>query len=320
MMRISDEDLRDLLGDIKPTRSGQYIATCPLCGKEAHFYISRSTQMWDCKKCHEYGSIYKLLRLLNKTYLLQGSTVEVKERIESIREMTQELVCDADTELSELPSVTMPAGWKVLRESNAYLRARGVTADDCKRYRIGATDLYKKYKNYVLMPIYDNGDIKGFIGRYGAKRVPEDKLRYNNSIGTEFAELLYGYDEITDKTQTVIIVEGVFDKIAVDRHLRLWDSDEIKCVCTFGKKISDRQIKKLMLKGVVNVVLLYDFDAIREIKKYGLELEKYFVTSITYTSKKKDIDECTREEALEVFSHMRKPKEFFTDVIGKLKK
>lgn len=319
MMRISDEDLRDLLGDAKPTRSGQYVATCPFCGKEHHFYISRTTQMFDCKKCHEYGSIYKLLRLLNKTYLLQGSTVEIKEKIESIRTMTHELVCGTDTELSELSSVTMPAGWKVLANSNAYLHSRGVTAKDCKRYRIGATDLYKKYKNYVLMPIYDNGDIKGFIGRYGAKRVPEDKLRYNNSIGTEFAELLYGYDEITDKTETVIIVEGVFDKISTDKHLQLWDGDEIKCVATFGKKISDRQIKKLMLKGVTNVVLLYDFDAIREIKKYGLELENYFVTSITFTQKK-DIDECTREEALEVFSHMRKPQEFVMDIIGKLKK
>ena len=63
---------------------------------------------------------------------------------------------------------------------------------------------------------------------------------------------------------------------------------------------------------------IYDFDEIKEIKKYGLELEKHFVTSITYTNKK-DIDECTREEALEVFTHLQSPKEFNEDVIGKLK-
>lgn len=319
MKRISDEDLRNLLINPHLTRTGQYVCDCIFCGKEQHMYVNEVTQMFDCKKCHEYGSIYKILKHLDKLYLLQGSTIEVKEKIESIRTMMQDVVSNADTEISELPSISMPAGWKVLANSNSYLRARGVTAKDCRRYRIGATNMYRKYKNYILMPIYDGGDIKGFIGRYGAKQVPEDKLRYNNSIGTEFAELLYGYDEITDKTDTVIIVEGCFDKISTDKHLQLWDSDEIKCVATFGKKISDRQIKKLMLKGVTNVVLLYDFDAIREIKKYGLELEKYFVTSITFTQKK-DIDECTREEALEVFSHMRKPKEFFTDVIGKLKK
>lgn len=319
MKLISDDDLKDLLINPKPTRSGQYIADCPLCGKEQHFYISRKTQMWDCKKCHEYGSIYKLLRLLDKTYLLAGSTIEEKERIESIREMTQELVSNDDTELSELPVKKMPVGWKVSAKSTKYLLSRGITPEDCKRYNIGATDMFCKYENYVLIPVYDGGEIRGFLGRYGARKVPDNKLRYNNSIGTEFAELLFGYDEITDNTSTVILVEGVFDKIAVDKVLHLWDGEEVKCVCTFGKKISDKQIKKLMLKGVTNVILLYDFDAVKEIKKYGLELEKYFVTSITYTNKK-DIDECSEDEALEVFTQLKRPKEFNEGVIGKLKK
>lgn len=319
MKMISDDDLKDLLINPKPTRSGQYIADCPLCGKEQHFYISRKTQMWDCKKCHEYGSIYKLLRLLDKTYLLAGSTIEEKERIESIREMTQELVSNDDTELSELPVKKMPVGWKVSAKSTKYLLSRGITSEDCKRYNIGATDMFRKYDNYVLIPIYDDGKIRGFLGRYGARKVPDNKLRYNNSIGTEFAELLFGYDEITDNTSTVILVEGVFDKIAVDKVLHLWDGEEVKCVCTFGKKISDKQIKKLMLKGVTNVILLYDFDAVKEIKKYGLELEKYFVTSITYTNKK-DIDECSEDEALEVFTQLMKPRDFNEGVIGKLKK
>lgn len=319
MKLISDDDLKDLLINPKPTRSGQYIADCPLCGKEQHFYISRKTQMWDCKKCHEYGSIYKLLRLLDKTYLLAGSTIEEKERIESIREMTQELVSNDDTEISELPVKKMPVGWKVSAKSTKYLLSRGITPEDCKRYNIGATDMFRRYENYVLIPVYDGGEIRGFLGRYGARKVPDNKLRYNNSIGTEFAELLFGYDEITDNTSTVILVEGVFDKIAVDKVLHLWDGEEVKCVCTFGKKISDKQIKKLMLKGVTNVILLYDFDAVKEIKKYGLELEKYFVTSITYTNKK-DIDECSEDEALEVFTQLKRPKEFNEGVIGKLKK
>ena len=320
MKLISDDDLKDLLINPKPTRNGQYIADCPLCGKEHHFYISRKTQMWDCKKCHSYGSIYKLLRLLDKTYLLAGSTIEEKERIESIREMTQELVSNDDTELSELPVKKMPVGWKVSAKSTKYLLSRGITSEDCKRYNIGATDMFRKYENYVLIPVYDGGEIRGFLGRYGARKVPDNKLRYNNSIGAEFAELLFGYDEITERTSTVILVEGCFDKIAVDKVLHLWDDDEVKCVCTFGKKISDKQIKKLMLKGVTNVILLYDFDAIKEIKKYGLELEKYFVTSITYTSDKKDIDECSEDEALEVFTHLMKPRDFNEGVIGKLKK
>ncbi len=316
---ISDGDLREILEVEKETRSGQYICRCPFCGKESHMYVNKRTQMWDCKKCGEYGNIYKLLRFLDKTYLLQGATITDSDTITSVREILANEIENADVKLLQLPEVKMPIGWKILRDSNSYLRGRGLTPELCRRYNIGATDMFRKYKNYILIPIYDGGKIKGFIGRYGDKRVPSDKLRYNNSIGTEFSQLLFGYDEITHATRTVILVEGVFDKIACDRVLNLWDDDEIKCVCTFGKKISAEQILKLELKGVANVILLYDFDAIREIKKFGLELENHFVTNITFTTKK-DIDECTTNEALAVFEHLYKPRDFNVDIIGKLKR
>lgn len=317
---ISDSDLRDILINPKLNKRGQYVCDCPFCGKEGHMYISQKTQMWDCKKCGEYGSIYKLLKFLDKTYLLGGSTIEIRDNINSIRQRFQEQILDNEEPLKELPEIKLPVGWRILRKSSKYLLGRGITAEDCVRYHIGSTDLYRKYTNYVIIPIYDNGKIRGFLGRYASKKVPENKLRYNNSIGTEFSSLLFGYDEITNKTSTVILVEGVFDKIAVDKVLQLGDSEEVKCVCTFGKKISTVQEKKLMLKGVSNVVLLYDFDAIKEIKKYGVELENNFVTSITYTSSKKDIDECTESEVLEVFSKLMKPREFNENVIGKLRK
>lgn len=316
---INDSDLREVLINPKLNSRGQYICDCPFCGKARHFYISKQTQLFDCKKCGEYGNIYKLLKHLDKTYLLGGATVEEKESIKSLRTMALETFEEDEKPLKELPEVKMPVGWKVCRGSTKYLLGRGVTAFDCKRYNIGATDLYSRYQNYVLIPIYDGGKIRGFLGRYGAKAVPENKLRYNNSVGTEFSELLFGYDEITAQTRTVILVEGIFDKISVDKFLNLWDGPEIKCVCTFGKKISEEQTRKLMLKGVANVILLYDFDAIKDIKKYGLELENNFVTSITYTTRK-DIDECSREEALEVFSHLQRPRQFNENVIGKLRK
>jgi DNA primase len=317
--KIDEADLKDILVNPTLNRRGQYICDCPFCGKEKHFYISKDTQMWDCKKCGEYGNIYKLLKRLNKTYLLGGATIEDTDILTSIKVWLEEQAESDDTALEELPVKKLPVGWKISEKSTPYLLDRGITPEDCKRYNIGATDLYRKYKNYVIIPIYDNGEIRGFLGRYGAKHVPEDKLRYNNSTNTEFGQLLFGYDEIVkNKTLTVILVEGIFDKIAVDKVLRLWEIDEIKCVCTFGKKISPEQQKKLIQKGIENVVLLYDFDAIKDIKKYGLELEESFNTTITYTMKK-DIDECTKDEALEVFNNVKRPREFNEDVIGKLK-
>lgn len=317
---IDDGELRSILINPKLNTRGQYICDCPFCSKARHFYISKETQLFDCKKCGESGSIYKLLKRLDKTYLLGDATVEERKVIKSIREMREEEEESDEVEVSPLPVRKMPVGWKVTGAST-YLRNRGITNADCKRYNIGYTTLMKKYRDYVLIPIYDGGEIRAFLGRYGAKKVPEGKLRYNNSRGSDFSALLFGYDEIVlDKTVTVILVEGIFDKIKVDKVLHLWESDDVKCVCTFGKKISPVQQKKLLMKGVVNIILLYDFDALKDIKKYGLELENYFITSITYTSSKKDIDECTDEEALEVFTRLKRPREFVNDVIGKLKR
>ena len=316
---IDDSELKELLVNPKKNRTGQYVCDCPFCGKEGHFYINIKTQMWDCKKCGEYGNIYKLLSHLGKTYLLGGKTIKEDDRISSIKSLLEERT-EEKTDDTELPTIKMPAGWRVSKKSTDYLLSRGVTAQDCIRYNIGATDLVHKFRNYVLVPIYDDGVVKGYIGRYGAKKVPEDKLRYNNSIGTEFAKLLFGYDDIVQyKTYTVILVEGIFDKISVDKVLRLDDDESVKCVCTFGKKISTTQLEKLKTKGVRNVILLYDFDAIKEIKKYGLLLEQSFVTNIVYTTKK-DIDECTQEEALAVFENPQRPSEFNVNVIGKLKR
>lgn len=318
--KIDDGELRSVLINPKLNTRGQYICDCPFCGKERHFYISKETQLFDCKKCGESGSVYKLLKHLDKTYLLGDATVEERKIIKSIREMREEEKEVDEVDVSPLPVRKMPVGWKVTVAST-YLRNRGITDDDCKRYNIGYTALMKKYREYVLIPIYDGGEIRAFLGRYGAKKIPEGKLRYNNSRGSDFSALLFGYDEIVlNETKTVILVEGIFDKIACDKHLELWDSNDIKCVCTFGKKISDIQIKKLMLKGVDNIVLLYDFDALKDIKKYGLELNNFFNTRIAICTFKKDIDECTKEQALSVFDNLKKVHEFNIDVIGKLKR
>ena len=225
----------------------------------------------------------------------------------------------SELELAELPIIALPKGFRIVPK-NRYLNSRGLTSEDIKRYGIGVVKSDDwKIDGYVIIPVKDNGEIRGYVGRYGAKHVPKGRLRYSNSVGVPFGELLYGYDEIPDGAECIILVEGCFDKFAVDRVLDLKNSDSVKCVATFGKKISDAQIKKLMKKGVRSVLLLYDFDAIKEMKRYGMELAKYFDVLITYTTKK-DIDECTEEEALEVLASGQKPADFSMSVAGKLRR
>jgi hypothetical protein len=320
MLKIAESDLRSIIHIDKETRSGQLVGTCPFCGKEKHFYIDKKTQLFECKKCWTAGSIYKLLKFLDKTYLIGDKSIEYKEKIDSIRKGLEDELNKEVEEIKELPERKMPVGFKVCR-NNDYLFSRGIGKKDCERYGIGETSLSFKYRNYILIPIYDNGVVRGFLGRYGAKKVPEDKLRYNNSLNTEFAELLFGYDEIVkNETETVIITEGVFDKISVDQKLGLWDDSSVKCVTTFGKKISDVQVNKLLLKNVTNVIMSWDYDALKEIKEYGIKLTKYFNVFVGISTKEKDLGDCMQDEVVDVYQNIKPIEEFTFDVIGKLKR
>ena len=320
---ISDADLRSIIhidSETKSKQNPQYIGTCPWCGKEKHFYINKHTQLFDCKKCGVNGSIYKLLKQLDKLYLIGDKSVEITDTIKSIRQIFQEVIDNEIQQLEELPEKKLPIGFKTCI-NNKYLLNRGLTNADCRKYKIGETKTMFKYSGYVLFPVYDGGVVRGYVGRYSGKKVPDGKLRYNNSIDTDFASLLYGYDDIVKgETETVIIVEGIFDKISCDKKLRLFDDNIVRCVCTFGKKISDVQINKLIAKGVSNIILSFDYDALKEIRQYGLELQKTFNTSVAIAMDKKDIDECSEEEVWQIFSNVRPIQEFCVGVIGKLKR
>ena len=96
-------------------------------------------------------------------------------------------------------------------------------------------------------------------------------LRYGNSPNTDFSKILGGYNEITENTDTIIVVEGIMDKVNVDSKLGLLDNDLMKCVFTFGNKISIEQMKLINKhKNITIIYLLYDYGTIRESKHNGL--------------------------------------------------
>jgi len=319
--RISDADLRSLLNVKKETRSGQYIIDfCPFCSKAEHFYINKITQRWDCKRCGEQGNIYKLLKHFDKVYLLGEPSVKYQDEIKSIREIQSVENSNEIAQIKELPEIRMPAGFRVYSYIPPYLQQRGINMEDIKHWRFGSTAIVSRYINYVLVPIYDNGAIRGFIGRYGSKNVPSDKLRYSNSLNTDFSELLFGYDDIVEnETEVVVITEGLFDAIAVTKKLNLFFDNSVRAVCTFGKKISNVQIAKLVAKKIRKVILLYDFDAVKDIRKYGVLLDEYFDTKIAVALNKKDIDECNIEEVIDVFKNLRSVRDFNSSIAEKIK-
>lgn len=288
------ELINELHGKLDGSRKNIVCPVCPYCGHKGGkfgIYVGVETDrkklfMSHCFSCgHTTTELNDLLNDINRPDLMLEETASFAPvEILKFYSLNEEEIDD------ELCKVDMPEGWKRCYR-NPYLKSRGFTFDDYDFFPVGTTrGLNWKYDDYVIFPIFDNNDIVGYIGRhtwskdtideYNKKAKRNNKfqiLRYNNSTENDFSKLLYNYDAVIDDvTKTVILVEGVFDVIALTRKLELYESPWVTPVATFGKKISDTQIYKLQSKGVDTVIIGYDGDAVKSINAAAEKLEDYF--------------------------------------------
>ena len=319
------------------TQHNHIISDCPFCGKEGHFYLNINKifkkdekghykSAFDCKKCSETGSLYKLLKQLDQLFLLDEESLNITN--------FQKKDISGDVTYSEqqkiLNIVKLPSGFKRLFYDE-YLESRGFTEREYFKYTIGKTELLFKYENYIIIAVIENGDVKGFIsrsilGKEDIKAINRERensgnkkkyLRYINSK-TDFSKLLFGIDEISFSTKSVIVVEGVFDKTQIDGTLDLDFDNTTKCCATFGKSISRYQADKLKEKGIENLIIIQDPDAVEESKRYANELNNEFNVLVGYTGDK-DLGDSTQEEIIGIMDRLKTPKLFSLNTVLKRK-
>ena len=231
-----------------------------------------------CMRCGESTSLFNYLLKTNRKHLIEGYSAPAEDILKSVRSVSNE---EGDINIK----CELPRGFKRIYYDD-YLDERGFTYYQYNHFQVGySTDI--SLREYLIFPIYQDGKLSSWLGRtrYSKEwhkvniqnyKEGRDRLipRYKNSTGTEFSEILGGLDEIVvGKTDTVILVEGLFDKSNIDRLANLYEDDtqSVKCCFTFGKNLSETQINKLIKRGIKNIILMYDPDAIDEIEKFALQ-------------------------------------------------
>lgn len=309
-----------------------YSGKCPFCGRDKFgisfdsIYKGKKVSSYNCfsGKCGEKGSLYKLLKHVGRLDLINiDRTFDTKKPIKS--NLVKEIEKIDCTTLIRKP----PLGWKRIYQDE-YLESRGFTIEQFKQYPVGLTKLEPALRDYRVFLIKNDGEIKGYIGRTNKSKEwieeynnqhEKKYFKYRNSSNTPFEKLLFGYDEIIQgETQTLILVEGITDKFNIDRLLQLSEDNMMKCICTFGKKISSVQIEKIKNKRVSNIVLLYDNDAIKESKRYAMELTIHFKVKVGFIYIDKDPGELNLNELAEVLSKVVDPLNFSISKINKKKR
>ena len=321
--------ISEISKELKAKRDGgnkNLISRCPFCKKEGKFgvYIGKETEkkklfMAHCFSCgNSTTTLEQLLSLIDRQDLFVEKVTNLSTKLEEniLFPLEDETEIDDVLDIVELPDFYKRCF------SHPYLKSRGFVYDDYEYFPVGATGrLNFRFNDYVIFPIIDNGDIVGYVSRHvwsknevdahnrKAKSTNSYKiLRYRNSTENDFVKLLYNYDAIVEgETDTVVIVEGIFDVIALTRKLDLYDNSRIAVVATFGKKISNTQIYKLQQKGIETVIIAYDGDAVEAIKKTATELKPYFEVMITdIIEPDKDWEDLSTNEIYHIFSYRLK--------------
>jgi len=319
VIKLKLDELKSLIKGARVQGNNVY-GNCPYCDHdEFGISISKLNHPFGCfrkKECGEAGqSIHKLLKFLGRDDLTNTVNYTKPLDLGLLDEVKEKLKLS----LNEMPTISLPLGYKRLyvkggtKQDSYLINERGFTENDFERYEVGSVRIEPKYTNYVVFPIYQNNELKGLVGRnYTGKDIP----KYSNSNSTDFAQLVYGLNEINKTTHTIIVVEGIFDKINVDRVFCNFNEGFV-CVCTFGAKISDGQIKQIKNKQEkLNLILCFDPDVIKVINKHSFALESHFDKVFVILSPiGKDAGEVSILEFKKMMSAKKTPIQFFTGTL-----
>lgn len=259
---------------------------CPSCGQNDEFAIKFTDNggVMHClhsKSCNNYSSsLYTYLRGVDKLDLIEFERLidfDVFPDFSEFNEVVEE-------EKGSLPFKKLPIGFKRL-EFDEYLNSRGFFPKHYELFQVGYTRLDPSLREHLVFQFFnEGGECIGWMSRSKKDKKWHDEnlkkfkaglcnlqLRYNNSHSTDFGKILGGYNEITRNTDTLIIVEGIMDKVNVDAKLGLLCGEGMKCCFTFGNKISIDQIGLInKFSNIKNIYLLYDGGTIKQSKQCGL--------------------------------------------------
>jgi len=262
---------------------------CPNCqqGDEFALKFTDNGAVLHClhgKSCNNYSTSLKAyLRSIGKSDLVEyerSINIDTFPSFDESEEVEEEVV--------SLSIKKPPIAFKRLN-FDEYLESRNFLPEHYELFKIGESKLDPRIKNHIVFQFFNKaGDCIAWMSRSRRSKEWHDNnlknfrngigslsLRYNNSPDTDFSRVLGGENEITEETDTLILVEGIMDKVNVDKELELLSQEEIKCCFTFGNIVSTEQIDIInKYSNIKNIYLLYDEGTITQSKHYGLLLSE----------------------------------------------
>ena len=267
-------DISSLLAKGEWKGNGEFCIRCPFCGdspSHSHLYINIENNWFHCFYCGKGGP---------------ASCLGIK--MGDLPEFTYTTPVVHPFNLDEFSKV-VPGTL-----AYSYLTMRGVTDEEILSRNMRFS-LSGKYYGRVIVPIKEANRVVCMVAR-SFLPVIEPKYLFPSTGETLLtsSNSLFGYDLLV-KASSVIIVEGVFDALAVMRKTKL------PAVALMGKQLKEGQKNKLHQIDVERYYVMLDADAFSENVTVSRTLAAYLPNRVYVCELKRgDPDVASETELVEV--------------------
>jgi DNA primase len=251
--------VNSVLGTGKRTARGNQAYTCPFCNHhkpklEVNFSENKKGyNPWHCWVCGKKGT-----RISTLFKQLKASPEKFEELFKLVKSEKEHKIEE------KVINLTLPKDFKQVSNNSSditgkqawnYLKNRGITMDDVKKYNIGYCE-YGNYSNMVIIPSYDsNGKLNYFTGRSFEK---DPFRKYRNP---EASRNIIPFELFINWDLPLVLCEGPFDAIAIKRN----------AIPLLGSNIQGSLMKKIVTSTVKKIYIALDSDAIKKALKYAEE-------------------------------------------------
>jgi DNA primase len=247
--------LNDVMGVGTSLKNDEVVFYCPFCHHhKKKLNVNLETQKFHCWVCNAKCRITKslLLRLNVDRSNIQKINNIYGDSVETFSQKSDERV------ILYLPKEFKPLHFApksinpVYNKAIHYLKNRGVSLDDIAKYNIGYCET-GIYQNRIIVPSYsEEGNLNYFIAR---SFYEDTKLKYK--LPPVSRDIIMFENQI-NWNEPIVLIEGVYDSFSVKRN----------AIPLLGKYILPNLKKKIFDKGVKEVVLLLDSDAVLDSTKH----------------------------------------------------
>lgn len=246
--------LQSILGSPKRQGNSEYYYYCPFCHHHNRkLAVNIATGKWHCWVCGKAGRT--LVALARMMKLDRDTQEKLRTEPREDRPTAYQPLAKLPDEYRPLWGITNPS-FEARRALHYAIKTRGLRESDLFQYQIGyCAD--GEYAHRLIVPSFDDiGQLNFFVGRdylgrpkaYHSPRASKDIIPFDLYINWDYP---------------VILVEGVFDAIAVRRN----------AIPLLGKILSKSLREKILLRSK-EVYIALDLDARADAEKMAKRLKR----------------------------------------------